>query len=102
MLSLACSLLLGEFRLFRFLSGALGSWHLAAFDQVGVLLEKLLDSSAQQECVFVAFLCEQGGLLHPLPLVVHVAHDKFVLLVLKPVQLGNRLIARNIRCWEVD
>lgn len=63
---------------FAFLFGRLdSSWHgnLSAFNQVSILFEEGLDAATEQKCVLVAFFCEQGRLLGPLPLIIHVRYN---------------------------
>ena len=72
-----------------------------SFHQISVVLKEGLNTSAEQECVFVAFFGQHLCVLNTSSLVQHVSNDEFVLLVLESKQLGDGLIASNVGSWEV-
>jgi len=75
---------------------------LLTLDQVRVGLKESFNATAEQKCVFVAFLSEQLRLLHTLSFIEHVANDELVWCVLKPVQLRDRLVPRYVRRRKID
>jgi len=75
---------------------------LLALDQVGEVLCKLLDSTANEVDILITLFKEDLGNLGSLALVAHVNDDQLIRLVFEAEQLRDHLVTTDIRSWVVD
>ena len=76
--------------------------HIPTLDELGMVLQELLDASTQEVSVLIPFLAQQLGVLRALPLIIHVSDYQLVGLILEAEKLWNCLVAGYIRAWEID
>ena len=76
--------------------------HMPTLDELGMVLQELLNASTQEVSVLVPFLAQQLSVLSALPFIIHIGDYQLVGLILEAEKLWNRLVAGYIRAWEID